>query len=187
MLRGVPWSKRMSIGGRCMHRGREGRCQGLCREMQYSVDLFARNGEFLHDFFHGQASFQILEHRGNRHPGILKHPCATDFAGDALHGRALRPIQIRHDLRSSSEHTPFTLPRRGPVKPFNLELTRGLVYSGQLLLDLAAAGMLRKRAYGVVQVHAMRAWEEESDFRAAIEADPEIRAVLSPEQIGEAF
>jgi adenylosuccinate lyase len=47
--------------------------------------------------------------------------------------------------------------------------------------------MLRERAYGVVQGHAIRAWEEESDFRAAIEADPEIRAVLSPEQIAEAF
>jgi adenylosuccinate lyase len=69
----------------------------------------------------------------------------------------------------------------------NLELTRGLVYSGQLLLDLAAAGMLREQAYRIVQGHAMRAWEEESDFRAAIEADPEIRAVLAPERIGEAF
>src|SRR5208283_1136354 len=61
----------------------------------------------------------------------------------------------------------------------NLEMTRGLVYSGQLLLDLAAAGMLREQAYRIVQGHAMRAWEEESDFRAAIEADPEIRAVLT--------
>ncbi|HYW48540.1 MAG TPA: adenylosuccinate lyase [Bryobacteraceae bacterium] len=69
----------------------------------------------------------------------------------------------------------------------NLEMTRGLVFSGQLLLDLAAAGMLREHAYRVVQAHAMRAWEEEGDFRAAIEADPEIRAVLTPGQIAEAF
>jgi adenylosuccinate lyase len=69
----------------------------------------------------------------------------------------------------------------------NLEMTRGLVFSGQLLQDLAAAGMLRERAYRVVQAHAMRAWEEEGDFRAAIEADPEIRAALSPERIAEAF
>jgi adenylosuccinate lyase len=69
----------------------------------------------------------------------------------------------------------------------NLEMTRGLVFSGQLLLDLAAAGMLREQAYRVVQGHAMRAWEEEGDFRAAIEADPEIRAVLKPEKIAEAF
>jgi adenylosuccinate lyase len=33
----------------------------------------------------------------------------------------------------------------------------------------------------------MRAWEEEGDFRAAVEADPEIRAVLTPAQISEAF
>src|SRR4051794_10429335 len=69
----------------------------------------------------------------------------------------------------------------------NLDLTRGLVFSGQLLLDLSAAGMLRERAYKVVQAHAMRAWEAESDFRAAIEQDPEIRAVLSAEQITASF
>jgi adenylosuccinate lyase len=69
----------------------------------------------------------------------------------------------------------------------NLEMTRGLVFSGQLLLDLAAAGMLREQAYRVVQGHAMRAWEEETDFRAAIEADPEICAVLTPAQIAGAF
>jgi adenylosuccinate lyase len=69
----------------------------------------------------------------------------------------------------------------------NLDLTRGLVFSGQLLLDLAAAGMLREQAYKTVQAHAMRAWEEESDFRAAIDADPEIRAVLTPGQIAESF
>ena len=33
----------------------------------------------------------------------------------------------------------------------------------------------------------MRAWEQESDFRAAIEADPEIRAILNPNQIAESF
>jgi len=69
----------------------------------------------------------------------------------------------------------------------NLEMTRGLVFSGQLLLDLAAAGMLREEAYQVVQAHAMQAWEEEGDFRQAIENDPRIQAILSPQQIAEAF
>jgi len=69
----------------------------------------------------------------------------------------------------------------------NLDATKGLVFSGQLLLDLAAAGMLREQAYRVVQGHAMKAWEEEGDFRAAIEADPEIAKVLSKEKIAEAF
>ncbi len=69
----------------------------------------------------------------------------------------------------------------------NLEMTRGLIFSGQLLLDLAAAGMLREKAYAIVQGHAMRAWDEEGDFRAAIEADPEVRTVLSPGKIGDSF
>ncbi len=69
----------------------------------------------------------------------------------------------------------------------NLDMTRGLVFSGQVLLDLAAAGMLRETAYRLVQGHAMRAWEEEGDFRAAIENDPEIRGVLTPEKTAEAF
>jgi adenylosuccinate lyase len=47
--------------------------------------------------------------------------------------------------------------------------------------------MVREDAYRIVQGHAMRAWEEEGDFRAAIEADPEIRAALTPAQIAEAF
>lgn len=69
----------------------------------------------------------------------------------------------------------------------NLELTRGLVFSGQLLLDLASAGMLRETAYKVVQAEAMRAWENDGDFRAAIDSHPEVTALLTPEAIARAF
>jgi adenylosuccinate lyase len=69
----------------------------------------------------------------------------------------------------------------------NLDSTKGLIFSGQLLLDLAAAGMLRETAYRIVQKHAMAAWEDDGDFRSAIENDPEIRAILSPEQIAQSF
>ncbi|MGH9558111.1 MAG: adenylosuccinate lyase [Bryobacteraceae bacterium] len=69
----------------------------------------------------------------------------------------------------------------------NLESTRGLIFSGQLLLDLAAAGMLREQAYRVVQGHAMRAWETDGDFRASVEQDPEILSFLPIEKIREAF
>ncbi len=69
----------------------------------------------------------------------------------------------------------------------NVELTQGLVFSGQLLLDLAAAGMLREDAYALVQKHAMTAWESESNFRAAIEGDPEIRRYLAPDQLDKVF
>ena len=69
----------------------------------------------------------------------------------------------------------------------NLNLTKGLVFSGQLLLDLAAAGMLREEAYRLVQGHAMQAWEADGDFRAAIEADPAISKHLNKVHLAESF
>src|SRR6185503_4836995 len=51
----------------------------------------------------------------------------------------------------------------------NLESTEGLIFSGQLLLDLAAAGMLREQAYKLVQTKAMHAWESGASFRSAVE------------------
>ncbi len=69
----------------------------------------------------------------------------------------------------------------------NVDLTKGLVFSGQLLLDLASAGMLREQAYAIVQQHAMEAWDNESDFRAVIEADPEIGALVGREKLAETF
>jgi adenylosuccinate lyase len=69
----------------------------------------------------------------------------------------------------------------------NLEMTKGLVFSGQLLLDLAAAGMLRETAYRIVQAEAMKAWQEEGDFRAAVDNHPEINELLTKEQIAQAF
>ena len=69
----------------------------------------------------------------------------------------------------------------------NLDMSRGLVFSGQVLLDLAAAGMLREDAYRIVQAHAMQSWETDGDFRAAIESDPEILKLVPREKIGEAF
>jgi adenylosuccinate lyase len=69
----------------------------------------------------------------------------------------------------------------------NLNSTNGLIFSGQLLLDLAAAGMLREDAYRLVQSHAMQAWEDESDFRAAVAADSQIARFLTPEQLENTF
>lgn len=69
----------------------------------------------------------------------------------------------------------------------NLNLTQGLIFSGQILLDLAAAGMLREQAYKLVQSHAMRSWETESNFREAIENDPDVRKHLSLDQLAESF
>lgn len=69
----------------------------------------------------------------------------------------------------------------------NLDSTHGLIFSGQLLLDLTAAGMLREHAYRIVQHHAMQAWETDGNFCAAVEADHEVLKYLSVEQILEAF
>ena len=69
----------------------------------------------------------------------------------------------------------------------NLESTNGLVFSGQLLIDLAAAGMSREDAYRLVQGHAMNAWTNDLNFRTLIEADPEISQRMSPETIAAAF
>ena len=69
----------------------------------------------------------------------------------------------------------------------NLESTGGLIFSGQLLLDLTEAGMSREAAYRLVQEHAMRSWREELNFRVEVGADPEIAARLSPEMLDRAF
>ncbi|MGA7413476.1 MAG: adenylosuccinate lyase [Bryobacteraceae bacterium] len=69
----------------------------------------------------------------------------------------------------------------------NFDLTRGLIFSGQLLLDLSAAGMLREDAYRLVQSHAMRAWEEEGDFRAAIANEPRVFQYLDADQLEASF
>ena len=69
----------------------------------------------------------------------------------------------------------------------NIDRTKGLIFSGQLLLDLAAAGMLRETAYKLVQTHAMKAWEEDGDFRATVESDPQIRSHLTAARLGLTF
>lgn len=71
----------------------------------------------------------------------------------------------------------------------NLERTRGLWASGQALSALVAAGLSREAAYRLVQSHAMEAWAhpEGPDFRARLEADPEVRRVLAPPDLEAVF
>jgi len=69
----------------------------------------------------------------------------------------------------------------------NLDITKGLVFSGQLLLDLAAKGVLREDAYRWVQGHAMRAWESGEAFRGLVQADPDISNVLNAKDLDHAF
>ena len=69
----------------------------------------------------------------------------------------------------------------------NLESTGGLIFSGQLLLDLAEAGMMREDAYRLVQSHAMRSWKENLNFREEVARDPEIARLLTPEMLTKTF
>jgi len=69
----------------------------------------------------------------------------------------------------------------------NLESTRGLIFSGQLLLDLVEHGVSREDAYRVVQSHAMRAWKEGLDFHELVLADKEITDKVPRKQIEYAF
>src|SRR5215210_600281 len=65
----------------------------------------------------------------------------------------------------------------------NLAATRGLVYSGQLLLALTRAGASRELAYEWVQRNAMKTWDEGGEFLTHVLADPDISAQLSAEEI----
>jgi len=69
----------------------------------------------------------------------------------------------------------------------NLESTGGLIFSGQLLLDLAQSGMSREDAYRLVQSHAMRSWREDLTFREEVAEDPEINQRLTSDQLDRAF
>jgi adenylosuccinate lyase len=69
----------------------------------------------------------------------------------------------------------------------NLELTGGLIFSGQLLLDLAGAGMMREDAYRLVQSHAMRAWKDDLVFRDEVAKDQAITSLLSAEKLEKTF
>jgi adenylosuccinate lyase len=69
----------------------------------------------------------------------------------------------------------------------NLNATRGLVFSGELLLALTQAGVARETAYEWVQRNSMKCWDEGGDFRNLVSADKDIAAHLSSEQIDEVF
>jgi adenylosuccinate lyase len=69
----------------------------------------------------------------------------------------------------------------------NLGSTRGLVFSGQLLLDLVESGISREDAYRLVQSHAMRAWKEDLDFHELVLGDPAIAGRVPRAKIERAF
>ncbi len=80
--------------------------------------------------------------------------------------------------------TMFVYPARMKA---NLESTGGLVFSGQLLLDLVESGISRESAYRMVQSHAMRAWRKGLNFRELVLKDKRITSRVPRKQLERAF
>jgi adenylosuccinate lyase len=69
----------------------------------------------------------------------------------------------------------------------NLNLTRGLIFSGQLLLALTQKGVSREDAYLWTQRNAMKVWDEGGEFQELVTSDADIASKLSPEEIARVF
>lgn len=69
----------------------------------------------------------------------------------------------------------------------NLELTRGLVFSGQLMLALTQKGIAREEAYVWTQRNAMKVWDEGGEYVELVKSDPDISSHLSAGEIGKVF
>jgi adenylosuccinate lyase len=69
----------------------------------------------------------------------------------------------------------------------NLNMTRGLIYSGQVLLALVESGMARGEAYDIVQSAARRVWAGEGDLLTHLAADSRVTERLSPDELRALF
>jgi adenylosuccinate lyase len=69
----------------------------------------------------------------------------------------------------------------------NLNATRGLVFSGQLLLALTERGVSREEAYAWTQRNAMKVWDEGGEYRELVVNDPDISKALSTSEIDAVF
>jgi adenylosuccinate lyase len=69
----------------------------------------------------------------------------------------------------------------------NLERSRGVVFSGSVLLELAKRGISREQAYEWVQRNAMKSFDEQRDFKSLLLGDADIMRVLTPADVDRAF
>src|SRR6202040_2133151 len=128
--------------------------------------------------------------RGNAQAGFENVPLWHER--DISHSSAERVILpdsttlIDYLLRKTTNliETMFVYPERMQA---NLDSTRGLIFSGQLLLDLVEHGVSREDAYRMVQRHAMRAWKDDLNFRDLVLKDTEITRLVPRRQIEHAF
>lgn len=69
----------------------------------------------------------------------------------------------------------------------NLEKTKGLIFSQQVLLAMIEKGMARQKAYEIVQRNAMRVWQDKGQLIDYVKEDPEVQEYMSPEEIADCF
>ncbi len=69
----------------------------------------------------------------------------------------------------------------------NLERSRGVIFSGQVLLELARRGISREQAYDWVQRNAMRSFAEQKDFKTLLLEDADVTRALPGAEIERAF
>ena len=181
-----------------------------------SLDKFALNirhwqrteaGEAQERFTVGQKGSSAMPHK--RNPIISERICgiARVIRGHSLVGLENVALWHERDISHSSAervvlpdasialdyilHKATSLIARLVVHPErmlqNLQLTRGLVFSGQLLLALTQKGVSRENAYEWVQRNAMRVWDQNENFQELLRKDPDIKLHLSAEEIEGAF
>lgn len=181
-----------------------------------SLDKFALNirhwqrtevGEAQERFTVGQKGSSAMPHK--RNPIISERICgiARVIRGHSLVGLENVALWHERDISHSSAervvlpdasialdyilHKATSLISGLVVNPErmmqNLQLTRGLVFSGQVLLALTQKGVSRESAYELVQRNAMKAWDQNEDFQKLLHEDADIKLQLSAEEIDGVF
>jgi len=163
--------------------------------------------ELQEPFARGQKGSSAMPHK--RNPVVAERICGLARVVRAVAGVALENVALWHERdisHSSAERVvipdaflalDYMLDRfawlvQGLVVDAarmrrNLDASRGLVFSQRVLLALVGAGLARDEAYRLVQRNALRAWDEELDFRVLVESDPDISARVDRVTIASAF
>jgi adenylosuccinate lyase len=69
----------------------------------------------------------------------------------------------------------------------NLDITKGLIFSQDVLLALTKAGMNREDAYRIVQKNAMEVWQSEKTFLELLEADSSVSTLIPSAELKKLF